>query len=573
MCIRDRYMGIMKDQLSNEAKFEEGEPDMKGEEDLRMNEKAAEGVQSLGEKEKMRVKIAQKSTELAKLATEKLKQEQDRFQSLLKEKEYTWKTQLEALQIENKVLLGKSAQQCPGGDKDKFYNNLRTQLIEEIERLERSHKQREDELLVDNNNLQVEIDTLKKSLHESKKRESDLESDSRKELTSLKNKYENALNELTSELNEEKAKSNHYLHTLNDSKNELKKMQEKEEEFNKEKMEQILGAQQREFEKEKAKVYKALKDLESLNEEKLAENSSAFKLIETQLTEETKIIEKKYRTAINEKKAIEVQFKALLDTSKEKEETITSQCTTLDKAIMGLLNVGNEKEQHVRLLVTALTKELLSLQKVFEERESDLIEDVKKIKEERKSVETLLEKIQKDVGATISPPEFASIYEAQKKELEISLSKLEAKSKELAVLKDKEITSFNGPRKAITSAVESLQAFIKKAKVAEEKLKVELKQLSAAISSANESHTSEEQKSTMDISNLNEELKKVKNELRSRDSLRYEEKMAELQTAYLKVQQELEGSKKILLTHIDTINALEDRIKFKRFFRTIRQRR
>lgn len=36
-----------------------------------------------------------------------------------------------------------------------------------------------------------------------------------------------------------------------------------------------------------------------------------------------------------------------------------------------------------------------------------------------------------------------------------------------------------------------------------------------------------------------------------------------MQTAYLKVQQELEGSKKILLTHIDTINALEDRIKLK----------
>ncbi len=41
------------------------------------------------------------------------------------------------------------------------------------------------------------------------------------------------------------------------------------------------------------------------------------------------------------------------------------------------------------------------------------------------------------------------------------------------------------------------------------------------------------------------------------------EKIAALETALAKTQQELEGSKKILLAHIDTINALEDRIKLR----------
>jgi uncharacterized protein YdcH (DUF465 family) len=41
------------------------------------------------------------------------------------------------------------------------------------------------------------------------------------------------------------------------------------------------------------------------------------------------------------------------------------------------------------------------------------------------------------------------------------------------------------------------------------------------------------------------------------------EKISALEGALAKTQQELEGCKKVLLAHIDTINALEDRIKGK----------
>jgi hypothetical protein len=41
------------------------------------------------------------------------------------------------------------------------------------------------------------------------------------------------------------------------------------------------------------------------------------------------------------------------------------------------------------------------------------------------------------------------------------------------------------------------------------------------------------------------------------------EKLTNLGSELVRTQQELEGSKKILLTHIDTINALEERIKIR----------
>lgn len=60
------------------------------------------------------MKLANNSRELAKQATTKLKDEQERMQKIMREKERSWKAQLEALEIELKAFRANTSQQLPG---------------------------------------------------------------------------------------------------------------------------------------------------------------------------------------------------------------------------------------------------------------------------------------------------------------------------------------------------------------------------------------------------------------------------------------------------------------------------
>ena len=63
---------------------------------------------------KILIRIANDNKELAKQAMAKLEAEQERFQQLLKEREQSWKGQIDSLQIEIKVLKATNSHQFPG---------------------------------------------------------------------------------------------------------------------------------------------------------------------------------------------------------------------------------------------------------------------------------------------------------------------------------------------------------------------------------------------------------------------------------------------------------------------------
>ncbi len=501
---------------------------------------------------------------MARQATEKLKLEQEKAQRTLAEKDRIWAAKVESLEIELKAFKTTSAATMGQvTDKDRFYNALRTQLVEEIERLERTHKQREEEMMIENNNLQAEIESLNHFLNEAKKKECDLELSFKKQLEAALSERDASISSLKEQLAEEKVRADDYLYKLNDSKEELKSLQEQAQTCSKSKLDEMLRTQQDELEAEKRKFLTQLKRVEELSQEKLAERNDAIKGMELQLTEELKVADQKYRTAISEKRSLEAQLKTFLESSQEKEARLKSQCDSLETTLNLLLGEGLSKETHVKALVAQLTAELLELQKTFDQREQDLTEDAKKIVEERRAVQETIDKAYAEISRNVAPQEFANVYEAQKRELEFTLRELAEKSAELGELKDKEAAGLKGSRKAISATLDSFQNFMKKSKQVEDKLRGELKALVAAVKKADESHTLEEEATTAQVAALNEELKKLRIELRNRDAQNYEEKIVALETALMKVQSELEGSKKILLAHIDTINALEDRIKLK----------
>jgi hypothetical protein len=260
---------------------------------------------------------------------------------------------------------------------------------------------------------------------------------------------------------------------------------------------------------------------------------------------------------------VESQLKSFLDSTKESEDKMTKESFALRKALNTLLSDAESRFVNLKSFVTVISKETLDMQHVFSQRELDLMEDAKKVGEERKNVEAMINKIQSDIKNLIAGPEQTSMYEIQKKELETIRKAYDEKSKELDSI-DKELIKFNAPRKALTASLEGFQNIINKTKQSEEKWKADIGQVFKNISALNEAHTAEESNSAQQLASLSEELKNVRLELRKKESLKSEEKISALEAELLKTQQELEGSKKILLTHIDTINTLEERIKIKK---------
>ena len=381
-------------------------------------------------------------------------------------------------------------------------------------------------MLIENSNFQAEIESLQRSLNDAKRKECELEMNYKKQLETMFADKEKLIRSIREELGEEKSRADSYLYMLNDAKEELKCQQELAKEYNKEKTQEMLKAQQDELEQEKKKIAGKMKEIEAVAEARLEERNEALLAAEIKAHEDGQIADRKYRTAINEKKAIEAQFKALLESSKIKEERMQKDLTELGSTVGTLLGEGRSKENSVRSLVAALNKELVELQKAYEQRENEIVEDAKRIAERRRDVEIILQKNYKEVEKSVVVPECASVYDAQKRELDLVLRELSEKSKELASLKEKEMLGFKGTRKAISSTLDSLQVFIKKSKQSDEKLKTDLKQLAVNVKSADETHTQEEETSTMQIAGLNEELKKLRLELRARDAQQYEGKNA-----------------------------------------------
>eukprot|EP00831_Metopus_contortus_P047950 TRINITY_DN38891_c0_g1_i3.p1 TRINITY_DN38891_c0_g1~~TRINITY_DN38891_c0_g1_i3.p1 ORF type:complete len:186 (-),score=57.24 TRINITY_DN38891_c0_g1_i3:200-757(-) len=156
-----------------------------------------------------------------------------------------------------------------------------------------------------------------------------------------------------------------------------------------------------------------------------------------QLGDEIQILDRKYKVSINEKKAVESQLKTFLDSCKGREELLEKSRQELQGAMDLLLSQSFPKENHIRTLIATLTKEFLNLQKSFEEREDSVIKDLDTIKEKRGKIEEFIDQAHEEIKEVIAQSQYMSLFEAQKKELEMSLIKITELEKDLEQRKEK----------------------------------------------------------------------------------------------------------------------------------------
>ena len=243
----------------------------------------------------------------------------------------------------------------------------------------------------------------------------------------------------------EKSRSDQYLTSLNEYKEEAKTNQVQSQFQEKAIVEHSTS---------KAKITEQVKELEVQSRAKIAERNEALKAIEFQLTEEMKMTEQKYRTALSEKREVEIQLRKYVEATKPKHQILDNQCESLKNVINLLLVTGKDKEEHIRVLVTELTKELLELQKSFDQRETELISDCQKLAEERKAAETAINGAYSALEKLVAPEGLSNVYEAQKKDLELTTEQLKIKTEELTELQEKEAEGFKGSRKQLSDRSE-----------------------------------------------------------------------------------------------------------------------
>lgn len=433
----------------------------------------------------------------------------------------------------------------------RFYNNLRTQLVEEIERLERSYNEREDDLVTDSDGRQIEADSLKRSLNEVNELTAGMEASYDIKIQELELQRESEVRRLQEELNSEIARTTKCLEGLKECKAELKstyihaKMQEKT---------------QADTVEDKGKVVDEIKKIHIHTKEKIEESNERLKATEFQFTEELRQAEQKYGAAFAERRTLELRLKVLTTASHERTQ---HECVQLRNALKTLLAAGGLKETRVRILAGELAKELLELQRAFEQRECDLAGDSEKVAMERGVVESEVDDVYVGLKKFVISGGSEEVYEEEKKELKVAVEQLEEKTAELGELRAKDSEGFLGSRKQLTKTLDDLNAFIKESTVNDVKFSNDVQELLGTIRETDDVHTNVEESTNTQIINLNNELKKLKLEVRTLNAKDYDTKIAELETFLAKAQQELSVSKKILAAHVDTIAALEERIKLK----------
>jgi len=495
------------------------------------------------------MKLANANKELAKNATARLKEEQERNKKMLKEKDRAWGNKVKELESELEAIKSKS-----NGKTERFYNDLRTQLMEEIERLEEKYKEQEENFVAGTSNKQLEIDSLKRSLDEAKNQRVDIEFRYKKKIQELTQKKESEINTLRQMILQEKERSEKYLNELDESNNELRVTHIES---------RVKEKVQAETKVDKEKTVDKMKQVEDLAKEKIAERNDMLKAKELYLAEEIKILEQKYCTALNEKHETEMQIKRHVEVAKPKFERLQAQYSNFQRAVGTLLTSGEGKVNHMEALVEELSNVLTELQKGFDQRESNLSNTCKKVIEERETAKTIIESANKDLKNLKVPEDFKDLHELQIKELDFIKKQLKVVVEEVNELQEKEAEGIKGSRQQLCGTLNRVNNFMNESKKNTDKLKIDIQNLLNGIKESDEVHISEEEISSTQIQTLNSELKKVKQEIKVLSTSDYVTRTEELKLAVGKEQKELDDTKKSLLKHIEKINTLEDKIKLK----------
>lgn len=465
--------------------------------------------------------------------------------------------QLEHLESENRVLkeLQHSKMTCEK-DRVDFHKTLRNLLLEEIERIEREQAEKEtnlaqwrehvmeemqqereefmakiSELENTNNDLQQQLDCQQRSAGD---RERQL--NSRIEyLTRNKEALEQKVEETTRQIN-----------SLQDSLIVKRKEQTSDEV---------------KWETEKEELYKNLTNFAEILDEKEKLHSQQIKSLEDGYKTTFEVLDKRIKMLNEEKRTLQKQ----LDTDKVDLLDNVDEC---NKQINDLRHINNyliscfdEREKQAAKEIERMRDEVGNLQMFFDNREVSYIKETRKYAENLERLHALLEKAQDRVEEGWDPQK--SVSEALRNQVDTLQNQLEVKDDQMEKLRKDVISAQNEQRRDITETIQKFREYLVHMNEQEAETESKYQQL---LEERIDNDKISSERELDDMNKINDSLNEINDlrfKIRELEANNKEKEYVEVNSKLVKTEAELTHAKQNLVNYIQSLNTLEDKIKYK----------
>ncbi len=268
--------------------------------------------------------MVEKNQFLAQQAASKLQKQEEMMEQMRKEKDIRYTTLLQSLQNENLLLKEETNVNFKSNkikflekdenEKNKFFSNLRAQLVEEIERLEKIQRMRDEEAQLEIANVKIEHENLKNQntqLQEAQKEENKDWQVKLQEESTLSEKIQNALKFEIAELS---SQNKALQKMLNASCEELRMLKGQFED-------EVRGTSQEanaiesKFRTENVHLSTELERNRDINNQKIGIKDQLIDSLKIQNQQIMGNYEKRMKVIIAEKKATEIQLRSLVHTT------------------------------------------------------------------------------------------------------------------------------------------------------------------------------------------------------------------------------------------------------------------
>ena len=315
------------------------------------------------------------------------------------------------------------------------------------------------------------------------------------------------------------------------------------------------------WESEKEELYKNLTNVADILDEKEKLHSQQVKSLEDGYKTTFEVLDKRIKMLNEEKRTLEKQLDSdkvdLLDTIDE----CNKQINDLRHINNYLISCFDEREKQAAKEIERMRDEVGNLQIVFDNREVSYVKETRKYAENLERLHALLERAQERLEEGWDPQK--SVSEALRNQVDTLQNQLEVKDDQMEKLRREVINAQNEQRRDITETIYKFREYLVHMNEQEVETESKYQQL---LEERIENDKISSERELDDMNKINDSLNEINDlrfKIRELEANNKEKEYIELNSKIVKTEAELTHAKQNLVNYIQSLNTLEDKIKYK----------
>jgi hypothetical protein len=484
----------------------------------------------------------------------KLREKDQECTSKVEDHESEFKTKLEYLESENRVLKElQDSKMTSEKDRVYFHKTLRNLLLEEIERIEREQTEKENNLSKWSEHMKIEMQQ------------------ERDEFNLRLSQLESSKSDLEQILASSQAQSSQNERALNDRIEHLTRHKDSLEQKCDETTKQINSLQdslivksketitdESKWEGEKEDLYKSLNSVSDILEENTKLHAQQLRSMEDGYKTTMEVLDKRIKMLNEDKRILERQ----LDGDKQELLDDLTQCNAqihqLRNTNSYLIGIYDEREKDAVTEVERMRDEVSGLQMNFDSREVNYVKETRKYADNLERMHDLLQRAHERMEEGWDP--MKSVSEALRNQNDSLQNQLDTQDKQMESLRKQAIEAQNSQRKDITATIGSFRNYL--IDMNEKELDIEEKYRDFLNDRMDNDKISSERELD-DMNKINDSLAEINDlrfKIRELEANNKQKEFEEVNSKLVKSQAELTHAKQNLVNYIQSLNTLEDKL-------------